>query len=131
MVSCKLDNIEERLIMKDYVNFAVFTDKYYHDSRYREYSRKPKNNGQLFLRDLFKLEENTELFVVSGDTGEENIKTPAQFIKMKLNKETKPGIWCIAIRDEDGVEYAADLFDLGALSWNGTWLHDHWLTLKE
>jgi hypothetical protein len=110
-----------------------FRDKYDFTKCCNKLVCKPDNPDQLFFRDFFKLTENTELIVVSPLANEEDmIKIPVQFIKTYLYRNpVSPSRWHIAFRDQDGVEYMADIYEVGALFHEGIWSCNQWITLKE
>lgn len=88
-------------------------------------SKKPDHPGQLFYRDFFKLQPNTELVVHYGDN-----TMNAQFIA--ITKRTTLSYWNITYRLENGREETESLHYFGAVkSRHGTWAVDRWITLKE
>ena len=94
---------------------------------------KPRNPGQLFYRDFFKLEVNTELFICSVKKG--FTKTPIQFIAVEFtssdgsgNSEQNHNTWCIRFRQKDGTEEVVDLHYVGATKYKDIWKTGVWVT---
>jgi hypothetical protein len=105
---------------------------------------KPIRSGQLYLRDIQKLPENTELIahakpnfgqIMYEDISEEiaNSKAlPIQFIKARiLDHGNGDKYWHIRFRTLDGTEHTLDLGNYGAVRWQGKYGTCRWLTLKE
>ena len=112
-------------------------------------SAKPINPGQLFLKDIRKLEPNTELVMHLQPNGavhhvnerkgfrlaHEDVNVPAmavQFIHAKIIVGEEDRRWWHAkVRNLHGEAFYIDLGNYGAVCWEGTWATLRWLTLKD
>jgi hypothetical protein len=108
---------------------------------------KPDNSGQLYLKDILKLPENTELvahinpvfqqciYYLNGNNFLKDIDNRAmqiQFIKAEiLSVAHDDKYWHIHFRTLDGEELVIDLGIYGAVCWQGKYNKCRWLTLKE
>lgn len=111
--------------------------------------KKPDHPGQLYLRDIQRLQPNTELiahllgkFNVHAtytknntrlnDEDRYNTELPVQFISTKIMQGDHRNLfWHALVRNLRGQEFHIDLGNYGAVRWEGTYNPHRWLTLKE
>lgn len=110
---------------------------------------RPSNPEQLFLRDIHKLQPNTELIMHLNPSQAthhineldgfrlsvedlRNKAMPVQFIHAKIIEgENEKNWWHALVRNLSGEEFYIDLGNYGAVCWERTWATLRWLTLKE
>jgi hypothetical protein len=105
---------------------------------------KPMRKGQLFFRDFFKLDIDTELEIYSNDRhsaiyDNRDYKSTdnteiiyVQFVKAILERiEGDKDFWSIKVRNADGEYLLLDLGLYGGTRIDGNWNADAWIKLKE